>query len=86
MALLGRCVLSQHEHGFSPFLVELLEEDQRPLVQTQTALLVAVDNVECVLAPVCCDVVLLEGHGEDFVAGVVDGHAEGLEYLDLRIR
>lgn len=86
MTLFWGGVLSQHEHGLPPFLVELLEEDERSLVQAETALLVSVHNVQGVLPPIGCDVVFLERHRQDLVAGVVDGHAEGLEYLDLRIR
>ena len=86
MTLFWGGVLSQHEHGLPPFLVELLEEDERSLVQAQTALLVPVDDVQGVLPPIGCDVVFLERHGQDLVAGVVDGHAEGLEYLDLGVR
>lgn len=85
VALFWGGVLAQHEHGLSAFLVELLEEDQGSLVETQTALLVAVHNVQRVLPPVGGDVVFLERDGQDLVAGVVDGHAEGFEDLDLGV-
>jgi hypothetical protein len=83
MAFSGRGMLPEHEHGFSTFLVQLLEEYKRSLVQTQAALLVPVDDVQGILPPICCNVVLLQGNGQDFVAGIVDGYAEGFEYLDL---
>jgi hypothetical protein len=52
---------AKHEHGFPTFLVELFKEEQRFFFQAKTALLVAVDNVEGVLAPVVVDVVAFEG-------------------------
>lgn len=64
-------MLSEHEHGLPALSVQLLEQDKRLFVQTQTPLLVAVDDVKRVLAPVGRDVVFFECHGEDFVAGVV---------------
>jgi hypothetical protein len=51
---------AQHEHGFPTFLVELLEEEQRFFFQAKAALLVAMDDVEGVLAPVVVDVVAFE--------------------------
>lgn len=52
---------AQHEHGFSTFLVELFEEEQRFFFQAETALLVAMNDVEGVLAPVVVNVVAFEG-------------------------
>ena len=51
---------AKHEHGFPTFLVELFEEEQRLFFQAEAALLVAVDDVEGVLAPVVVDVVAFE--------------------------
>lgn len=79
-------MLSQHEHRFAPFLVELFEQNQRPLVEAEAALFVAVDDVQRVLPPVGADVVLLEGDWENLVARIVDADAEGLEDFDLRVR
>ena len=78
----GRGVFPEHKHRFPPLTIQLLEQDQRLLFQTQTALLVAVDDVEGVLAPVGVDVVFLERGGEDFVAGIFHADAEGFEDVD----
>ena len=51
---------AKHEHGFTTFLVELFEEEQRFFFQAEAAFLVAVDDVEGVLAPVIVDVVAFE--------------------------
>lgn len=69
-------MLPKHEHGFPAFFVELLEQNQRPLVQPQTTLLITVDNIQSILPPVCCNVVFLERNGKDFVTRVIDGNAE----------
>jgi hypothetical protein len=50
----------KHEHRLPPFLVQLLEQEQRFFFEADTALLVAVHDVEGVLAPVVCDVVSFE--------------------------
>lgn len=61
-------VASQHEHGLAALLVELLEEQERLLLQAEAALLVAVHDVQGVLAPVVVDVVAFKGLRE---AGVL---------------
>jgi len=76
-------VLAQHEHGLPPLAIELLEQQQRLLLEAQTALLVAVHNVQRVLAPVVVDLVSLERDGQDLVAWVFDGDAEGFEDFDV---
>lgn len=60
-ALLRRGMPAQHEHRFPPLLIQLLEEQQRLLFEPETALLVAVHDVEGVLPPVVGDVVAFEG-------------------------
>ena len=72
----------QHKHRFPALTIQLLEQDERLLLQTETALLVAVDNVEGVLAPIGVDVVFLERRGEDLVAGIFHADAEGFEDVD----
>jgi hypothetical protein len=57
-------VAAQHEHGFTTLLVELFEEEQRLFFEAETALLVAVDDVERVLPPVVVDIVAFESLGE----------------------
>lgn len=59
----------QHEHGLAALLVELLEEQQRLFLEAEAALLVAVNDVQRVLAPVVVDIVAFEG----LVGGVVSG-------------
>lgn len=76
VALFGCSVLAKHEHGFPTLLVELLEQDEGSLVQSQTTLLVAVHNVESILPPICGNVVFLECHGQHLVTRVVDGDTE----------
>lgn len=68
-AVLWACVAPQHEHGLAALLVELLEEKQRFFLEAEAALLVAVNDVQRVLAPVVVDVVAFEG----LVGGVVSG-------------
>jgi hypothetical protein len=51
---------AQHEHGLPTFLVKLLEEEQRFFFQAKATFLVAMDDVEGVLAPVVVDVVAFE--------------------------
>lgn len=78
-------MLPQHEHGFPALLVQLLEQNQRPLVEPQAALLVSVHDVQGVLSPVSRDVVFLERDRKNLVARVVDRYAEGLEDFDLGV-
>ena len=61
---------AQHEHGFPTFLVKLLEEEQRFFFQAKAALLVAMDDIEGVLAPVVVDVVAFESLREDLLVNV----------------
>jgi hypothetical protein len=72
----GSGVLSEHKHGFPAFLVQLFEQYQRPLVQSQTALLISIDNIQRILPPVGRDVVLLKRNRKDLVAWIVNGNAE----------
>jgi hypothetical protein len=58
--LLRRGVSAQHEHGLPAFSVQLLEEQERLLLEAETSLLVAVHDVEGVLSPVVRDVVSFE--------------------------
>lgn len=67
---------SEHEHGFLVLAVQLLEQDQRFLLQSQAALLVAVDNVQRILPPVGVDVVLLQRGRKHFVARVFHADPE----------
>ena len=60
-AILRTCVAPEHEHGLAAFFVELFEEEQGFFFQAEAALLVAVHDVEGVLAPVVVDVVAFEG-------------------------
>ena len=60
-AFLWTRVPSEHEHGFPTFFIQLLEQQEGFLFQSQTAFLVAVDDVQCVLPPVVGDVVAFEG-------------------------
>jgi hypothetical protein len=53
-------VTAEHEHGFPTFLVQLFEKEQGFFFQAEAPLLVAVDDVEGVLAPVIVDVVAFE--------------------------
>ena len=76
---------SQHKHRLPALTIQLLEQYQRLLLQSETALLVAVHNVQRVLAPVGSDIVLAQRDRQHLVAGVVDGDAERLVDLDLRI-
>ena len=62
-AILRTCVAPEHEHGLAAFFVELFEEEQGFFFQAEAALLVAVHDVEGVLAPVVVDVVAFEGLG-----------------------
>ena len=65
---------AKHEHGFTTFIVELFEEEKRFLFQAEAALLVAVDDVEGVLAPVVVDVVAFEGlDGERLLVDALEG-------------
>ena len=65
---------AKHEHGFPTFLVELFEEEQRLFFQAEAALLVAVHDVEGVLAPVVVDVVAFEGlDGERLLVDALEG-------------
>lgn len=47
----------KHEHGFLALAIKLLEQHERFLFESQTALLVPVNNVQRVLPPVVGDVV-----------------------------
>lgn len=60
-AFLWTRVPSEHEHGFPSFFIQLLEQQEGLLFQSQAAFLVAVDDVQCVLPPVVGDVVAFEG-------------------------
>ena len=62
----------------------MLEKDEWFLFHTETAFLVAENDVEGVLAPVGVDVVFFEGGGQDFMAGVFHADAEGFEDFDRR--
>lgn len=64
----------EHEHGFTAFFVELFEEEQGFFFQAEAALLVAVHDVEGVLAPVVVDVVAFEGlDGERLLVDALEG-------------
>lgn len=82
MALRGRSMPPKHKHRLAALKVQLFEQLERFLVEAQTALLVAVDDVERILTPGRVDVVFLERGGEDFVAGVVDADAELFDDVD----
>ncbi len=82
MPLKRRGMFPKHEHGFPALAIELFEQNKRLLPQAETALLVAVDDVEGVVFPVGVDVVFFEGGGEDFFAGVFHADAEGFEDFD----
>lgn len=86
VTFLWRCVFPEHKHWFPAFFVELLEQNQGSLVQSQASLLIAVHNVQCILPPICRDVIFLKRNRKDLVTRVVNGNAEGLEYFDLRVR
>lgn len=75
----------KHEHWFASFSIELLEEDERFLFESQTAFLIAVDNVKRILPPVGLYIVLSQCSGEDFMAWVFHADTEGFEYFYLRI-
>ena len=79
-------MLPKHEHWLPAFLVKLFEQYQWPFVESQTSLLITVYNIQRILPPVRRDVVFLERNGEHLVTWVVDGDAERLEDLDLRVR
>ena len=70
---------SQHEHGLLAVPIEVFEERERLLLEPDTALLVPVDDVERVLAPVGLDVVFAQGGREDLVARIFETDAEGFE-------
>lgn len=73
-AILRTCVAPEHEHGLAAFFVELFEEEQGFFFQAEAALLVAVHDVEGVLAPVVVDVVAFEGlDGERLLVDALEG-------------
>ena len=72
----------QHEHGLATLPIELLEENQRSFVQSQTSFLIAVNNVKRILSPVGVDVVLFQCGRKDSVARILQADAERLEDLD----
>lgn len=71
----------EHKHRLSPFLIQLLEQEQRLFLQAQAPLLVAVHDVEGVLPPVVVDVVAFESLA-NYVSGGDGG--EGGRIEDLR--
>ena len=50
-------MFAQHEHWLPTFAVKLFEQQQRLLLETKTALLIAVYDVEGVLTPIVVDLV-----------------------------
>jgi hypothetical protein len=51
---------SKHKHRLPALLIQLLEQEERLLFEPETALLVAVHDVQGVLPPVVRDVVAFE--------------------------
>lgn len=84
VAFQRRGMLSEHEHGLFAFLVELLEQDQRFLLQPQTPLLIAIDDVQRVVLPIGNDVVLFESCWQHLFAGVLHRYSERFEYFHAR--
>lgn len=58
--LLRRSMPPKHEHRLPALLIQLFEQEERLLFEAQTALLIAVHDVEGVLPPVVRDVVAFE--------------------------
>ena len=50
----------QHEHRLPTLLIQLLKQEEGLLLEAKAALLVAVHNVESVVAPIVGDVVAFE--------------------------
>jgi hypothetical protein len=76
---------SQHKHWLAAFAIELLEEHERFLVETQTSFHVSVYNVKRILAPVVGNVVSFKRDGQDHTAWIVDADSEGFEDFDLGV-
>jgi hypothetical protein len=55
-------MLAEHEHWFTTFTFELFKQHEWFFFQAQAAFLIAVDNVEGILAPVVLDIVSLESY------------------------
>jgi hypothetical protein len=73
----------KHKHRFPSLPIQLFKQNKWFLIESQTPFLITMHNIKCVLPPISIDIVFFERHGEDFVAGVFDGDAEGFEDFDL---
>lgn len=74
--------LPEHEHRLLAFLIKLLEQNKRLLMELETAFLISVYDIQRVLIPRCVDVILFESGRENFVARVFETDTEGLEDFD----
>ena len=82
MAFHGRGVFPEHKHRFPPLAIQLLEQDEGFLFQSEATFLVAVNDVQSVLPPVGVDIVFFERGGEYFVARIFHADAERFEDVD----